>query len=320
MAPANERPRGSGGLRGTLDASHDYDRKRNAILCPTERSRRLADARPVCAAAWAADPRCFSRRSAGRANLRDQGFRDVRLSAGLLSPGELLARRASALESVEPLRGSLPGPMEHADPLPVLAHLSAAALELVPVVLLPGASFLGRVGHVFPRLSLDPPPPGGGIGRADLRIQRPVFECADVAKHRGHVRLAALGRVAGAAGLAGGRENGGVGDARGRSANAGGRPPTDPANMVYPAPSRVRRLLPAQGSVGEGSLAIIGDGDSGRAGLRRAIAAVPGAAGPLAARYWLRLLRMVDAGLGLGQFPGAALPDPPHRPGPVPAS
>src|ERR1035438_2657760 len=222
IAPANQRPRGSGGWRGTLDASHDYDRKRNGTLCPTERSRRLADARPVCAAAWAADTGGFSWRAAGRANLRHQGFRDVRLSAGLLSPGELLARRASALESIEPLRGSLPGPMEHADPLPVLAHLSAAALELVPVLLLSGASLLGRVGHVFPRLSLDPPPLGGGIGRADLRIQRPIFECADVAKHRGHVRLAALGRVAGAAGLAGGWEKDSVGDARGRRANAGG--------------------------------------------------------------------------------------------------
>src|ERR1035441_3456612 len=60
----------------------------------------------------AADTGGFSQRAAGRANLRDQGLRDVRLSAGLLSPGELLARRASALESVEPLRGSLPGRSE----------------------------------------------------------------------------------------------------------------------------------------------------------------------------------------------------------------
>src|ERR1039458_1148890 len=117
IAPANQRPRGSGGWRGTLDASHDYDRKRNGTLCPTERSRRLADARSLCTAAWATDTCRVSRRAAGRANLRHPGFRNVRLPAGLLSPGEFLARRAAALESVEPLRGSLPGPVEHVDPL-----------------------------------------------------------------------------------------------------------------------------------------------------------------------------------------------------------
>ena len=129
-----------------------------------------------------------------------------------LSPAMLLAGRTAALESVQPLRPSLPGPVEHADPLPALAHLPAAALDVVFVVLLSGAPVLGRAGDVFPGPSLDPPPAGGGAGGSDLLVQRAVAELPDVAEPHRHVQLAAVGGLAGATGLARGRKSAGLGD------------------------------------------------------------------------------------------------------------
>src|ERR1035438_2191509 len=67
-------------------------------------------------------------------------------------------------------------------------------------------------------------------------------------------------------------------------------------------------------------VALSGNGDSGSDGLRGAIAAVPGTAGPFAARQRLQRLhpRLVHAVLGLGQLPGAAVPDLAHSTGAVP--
>src|ERR1017187_10018039 len=68
-------------------------------------------------------------------------------------------------------------------------------------------------------------------------------------------------------------------------------------------------------------VAVLGDGDSDSDGLRSAIAAVPGTAGPFAARQRLQRLhpRLVHAILGLGQLPGASVPNLAHGAGPVPA-
>src|ERR1035438_6644611 len=67
-------------------------------------------------------------------------------------------------------------------------------------------------------------------------------------------------------------------------------------------------------------VAVLGDGDSDSDGLRSAIAAVPGTAGPFAARQRLQRLhpRLVHAILGLGQLPGASVPDLAHSTGAVP--
>src|ERR1017187_6246446 len=68
-------------------------------------------------------------------------------------------------------------------------------------------------------------------------------------------------------------------------------------------------------------VAVLGDGDIDSDGLLSAIAAVPGAVVTFAARQRLQRLhpRLVHAVLGLGQLPGAAVPDLAHSAGPVPA-
>src|ERR1039458_2423651 len=144
----------------------------------------MADAPPFCSASWAAYHCHVSRRALGQHHFCHSGFRDVRLSAGVLSPAKLLARGAAALESFQQRRAALPGPVEYADPLPVLAHLSAAALDLVAAVLLSGTHVLGRTGHVLPGVSLDWAAMGRGPGRAYLRFQRADAECPDVVECR----------------------------------------------------------------------------------------------------------------------------------------
>ena len=154
----------------------------------------------------------------------------------------LLAGRAAALESVQQLRPALPGPVEHAGPLPALAHLPAAAFDVVFVVLLPGAPVLGRAGDVFSGPSLDQSPAGGGAGGRDLLVQRVVAELPDVAEPHRHVQLAAVGGVAGATGLARGREGAGLGDGGGRHADAGGRAGDDRGDLADPVGPGLRRL------------------------------------------------------------------------------
>src|ERR1017187_8406238 len=143
----------------------------------------MADTPPLCSDSRAAYCCHVSRRALGQHHFYHPGFRDVRLSAGVLPPAKLLARRAAALESVQQLRAAFPGPVEYADPLPALTHLPAPALNLVAVVLLPGTPVLGRHRHVFPGLSLDWAPMGGSVGRGDLLVQRVDFKCADVAEY-----------------------------------------------------------------------------------------------------------------------------------------
>src|ERR1035441_2742099 len=115
----------------------------------------MADSPPLCSASRAAYHCHVPRRALGQHHFRHPGFRDVRLSAGVLSPAKLLARGAAALESLQQRRAALPGPVEYPDPLSPLAHLSAAALDLVSAVLLPGTHVLGRTGHVLHGVSLD---------------------------------------------------------------------------------------------------------------------------------------------------------------------
>src|ERR1035437_3534630 len=203
----------------------------------------MADARPVCSASWTAYPRYLPRCAPGRHHLHYPGLRHVQLPGGVLSPAMLLAGRVAALESVRPLRGSLSGPMEHADPLPALVDLPAPAFDVVFVVLLSGAPVLGRVGDVFSRPSLDPPPAGGGAGGSDLLVQRVVAELPDVAESYSHVQLAAVGGVVGATGLARGREDPGLGNGGGGHADAGGRSGNDCGDLAAPVGSGVRRLV-----------------------------------------------------------------------------
>src|ERR1017187_6720977 len=158
----------------------------------------MADAPPLCSASRAAHCCHVSRRALGQHHFRHSGFWDVRLSTGVLSPAKLLARGVAALESLQQRRAALPGSMEYANPLPALAHLPAAAFDLVSAVLLFGTHVLGRTGHVLPGVSLDGAAMGGRPGRAHLRVQRADFECLDVAECRGHSRLAAVGGMAGA--------------------------------------------------------------------------------------------------------------------------
>src|ERR1022692_2685716 len=108
----------------------------------------MADSPPLCSASRAAYCRHVSRRALGQHYLRHSRFRDVRLSAGILPPAKLLARRTAALESLQQRRAAFPGPVEYADPLPPLAHLPAATLDLVAPILLPSTPVLGRTGHV----------------------------------------------------------------------------------------------------------------------------------------------------------------------------
>ena len=216
------------------------DRSRRGPFFKGRRSRRLADRWPVRAASGTADCRHVPRRALGKHYLHYQGFRDVRLSTGVLPPAKLLARRAAALESVQQLRAAFPGPVEYADPLPALTHLPAPALNLVAVVLLPGAHVLGRHGHVFPGLSLDWAPMGGSVGRGDLLVQRVDFECADVAEYYSRARLAALGGMAGATRLARRGEAGRVGCAGWRHANAGRRAGGNPADLGHPVRACLR--------------------------------------------------------------------------------
>src|ERR1035438_1088850 len=151
----------------------------------------MADARPVCAAAGNAHCRGVSRDALRRHHLHYSGLRHVQLPGGLLSPAMLLARRASALESVQQLRPPLPGPVEHADTLSALTHLPASPPDLVVIVLLPGTPVLGRAGNVFSGAPLDPSSAGSGAGRSDLLLQRLVTELPDVAEPHRHVQLAA---------------------------------------------------------------------------------------------------------------------------------
>ena len=254
----------------------------------------------------------LSRRAPGRHHLHHPGFRHVQLSGGLLSPAMLLARRTAALESVQQLRASLPGPVEHADPLPALAHLPAAALDLVAVVLLPGAPVLGRAGHVLSGPALDQPPAGGRAGGGDLLVQRVVAELPDVAEPRSHVQLAAVGGVAGATGLARGRQGAGVGDGGGRHADAGGRARDDCADLADPVGPGVRRL-DSGGGAADASLcgAFWGWGFWWRWFARRNCCRSWNS-WPIrsaTAAYSASTHDWSHAVLGLGQFPGAAVPN-----------
>src|ERR1039457_2541806 len=117
----------------------------------------MADSPPLCSDSRAAYCCHVSRRALGQHHFRHPGFRDVRLSAGVLSPAKFLARRAAALESLQQWRAALPGPVEYADPLPLLAHLPAAALNLVSAVLLSGTPVFVGGGGGFSLLSPRPP-------------------------------------------------------------------------------------------------------------------------------------------------------------------
>src|ERR1035441_4566568 len=153
----------------------------------------MANLRPGCVPAWAAGRYDFSGGAAGRHYVHYPRLRPLRLPLGLLSPPMLLAGRTAAVESLQPLRRSLSGAVEHAGPLPAFADLPAAALDMVIVVLLSAAPGLVRTGDVFPGLSLDEPAAGGRVGGGHLRIQWVVVECPDVAEQFGRARLAAVG-------------------------------------------------------------------------------------------------------------------------------
>ena len=164
-----------------------------------------------------------------------------------------------------------------------------------------------------------------GLAGVIFCVQRLVAELSDVAEPRGDVQLAAVGGVAGATGLARGREGAGVGDGGGRDADAGGRAGDDCGDLADPVGAGVggdwvRGMDSRRAEDGRHACAVWrfrGDGGTGGAGLRGAIAAVPGTAGPFPARQRLQRLhpRLVHAALGLGQLPGAAVPDLAHSAG-----
>src|SRR5208282_184881 len=183
----------------------------------------MADARVVCPAIGAAPRRHLSWSAGRRHHLHFPRFWNVQLPGGLLSATMLLAGRVATVEPFQQLWPALPGAVEHAYPLPLLAHLSAAAFDLVVVVLLPGASILGRAGDVFPGPELDQSPACRRAGGGDFLLQRLVTQFPHVAEPRGNFQLAALGGVAGTTGLAGGWQGAGMGDGRRRNADAGGR-------------------------------------------------------------------------------------------------
>src|ERR1035441_1600432 len=238
----------------------------------------MADTPPLCSDSRAAYCCHVSRRALGQHHFRHPGFRDVRLSAGVLSPAKFLARRAAALESLQQRRAALPGPVEYADPLPPLAHLPAAALNLVSAVLLSGTPVLGRAGHVLPGVSLDRAAMGSRLGRAYLRVQRADAECPDVAEYCCHVRLAAVGGMAGATRLARGGKGGRLGGAGGRHANAGRRTGSNPADLGHPYRPRLRRLGSARGAAEQNPAPVHRVGFAGPLSLCSAIAAISGTA------------------------------------------
>src|ERR1035441_8639288 len=238
----------------------------------------MADSPPLCSASRAAHCCNVSRRALGQHHFRHPGFRDVRLSAGVLSPAKLLARPSAALESLQQRRASLPSSVEYADPLPPLTHLPAAALDLVSAVFLSGTPVLGRTGHVLPGVLLDGAAMGGGPGRAYLRIQRADFECPDVAECGRHVRLAAVGDLAGATRLARGGKGGRLGGAGGRHANAGRRTGSNPADLGHPYRPRLRRLGSARGAAEQNPAPVHRVGFAGPLSLCSAIAAISGTA------------------------------------------
>src|SRR2546429_9028718 len=91
----------------------------------------------------------FPGRSARRPPLHLPRLRPFRFPAGILSQGKLLAGRSALVESIERLRYSLSGAMEHAGAVSRVAVLPAPAALLVVGSFLSGPPLPGGVGNVF---------------------------------------------------------------------------------------------------------------------------------------------------------------------------
>src|SRR6266545_4521725 len=87
-------------------------------------------------------------------------LRALWLPAGVFSPGKFLARRSAAVESVERLRRSVSGRMEHPGDVSRVAALPAPAALLGVGSFLSGAPVSGGTRNVFSGASLD----GGSAG------------------------------------------------------------------------------------------------------------------------------------------------------------
>src|SRR2546422_4189626 len=129
-----------------------------------------------------ADFHFFPGRSAGHPHLHLPGLRPFRLPSGILSPGKLLAGRSAPVESIERLRYSLSGAVEHDGVVSGIAVLPAPAVVLVVGSLLPGASFSGGVGHVLSGPPLDRKPARRLSGGTCVCLQWIHSEFIDVAE------------------------------------------------------------------------------------------------------------------------------------------
>ena len=85
----------------------------------------------VCGFAGGVDCSLLSAGGGGVGNIFLPGLRAVWLSAGVLSPGIVLARGNAAVEPVEQRRAAVHGAVEHADVVSAEPDLSAVSIVVV---------------------------------------------------------------------------------------------------------------------------------------------------------------------------------------------
>src|ERR1039458_4809121 len=134
----------------------------------------------LCCFARPADCRVLSPSCGRVGNFCLFGCRAVCLSRRVVSSGVLLARGGPLVEPAQQWRRPVPGTVEHADTLSVVAVLLSLSSTLVVRDVLSAAPFPGRHRHVFSGTPLDRQSPGGRRCRSDILVQWPDVGWADM--------------------------------------------------------------------------------------------------------------------------------------------
>ena len=192
----------------------------------------------------------FSRVSGGRPwqpHVLLPRLRALRLPAGAVSTRLLLARRDSALESLQLLRPPAPRAVEHHVPLPRRAHLPARSDAVGAGPVQSRAPHARRRGGVSPRSPLDQQPLRRVRRRPGLRLQRLHPPRRHVAEQHRRARLGTVALAAGGASVQGRRKNPPARRVGRCDADAGGRAGSHPVHLGHCRAARADRRQKANG-------------------------------------------------------------------------